>query len=136
MPDARSPESYTVPEEFGVARQNTSTAAARSAGGHELPAMNVGDRVHYKNAISKSWSVGGVIRRVRESGRSYDVETPAGVFPRNRRFLRLDTSPTIDIEEPVPEIEIEDMEPRRPRRSRRLAAARVHFANEIFLIRD
>ena len=76
------------------------------------------------------------MKRIRESGRSYDIATPAGVFPRNRRFLRL-AREKVDLvdNEPVPEVCEEIPDPVPPRRSARLRDRRVRFDNNILLLK-
>ena len=130
LPDIRDPAPNVLPE-FTLARQARTDSAVAAAGGTELPKLCVGDRVFFQDALSRAWSAGGRILRERSGGRSYDVETSGGVFRRNRRFLRLDSSPvsfTDDLPVPVVEGDVCVV----PRRSARLATKKkVMFANTV-----
>jgi transposase InsO family protein len=111
LPDARDPSLFVLPERFAVAREEVSARAAVAAGGRELAQLKVGDAVHFQNTQDLKWYVGGTVLRLRPSGRSYDIETPSGVYARNRKFLRIAGAPAELREAPeeleaVPEVEI------------------------------
>ena len=57
--------------------------------GRPLPPLAPGDQVHIQDASSNHWTTDGVVVGVRPSGRSYDIRTSGGIFPCNRRFIRL-----------------------------------------------
>ena len=49
----------------------------------------IGQRVWLQDQQSKKWTIGGVIKTVRNGGRSYVVETESGAaYLRNRRFIK------------------------------------------------
>ena len=49
----------------------------------------MGQRVWMQDQQSKRWTIGGVIKSIRNSGRSYVVETDSGAaYLRNRRFIK------------------------------------------------
>ena len=49
----------------------------------------VGQKVWLQDQQSKKWTIGGVIKSVRNGGRSYVVETASGAaYLRNRRFIK------------------------------------------------
>lgn len=74
---------------FAEARKMTDDRRVSMTSGCPLPLLKVGERVHVQHPVDKDWSFGtGLITSVSESGRSYTVETEAGTFIRNRRFLR------------------------------------------------
>eukprot|EP00094_Tigriopus_californicus_P013840 TCALIF_13395-PA protein Name:"Protein of unknown function" AED:0.26 eAED:0.43 QI:8/0/0/1/0/0/4/0/243 len=77
--------------EFTNARQSTRDATAFHAGGVDLVPLSLGDAVLDQSSIDKNWSVSGTVMESLPHGRSYLIETPAGTFRRNRRFLRLST---------------------------------------------
>ena len=49
----------------------------------------VGQKVWLQDQQSKKWTIGGVIKSVRNGGRSYVVETASGAaYLRNRHFIK------------------------------------------------
>jgi len=54
----------------------------------ELPKLQVGQNVLLQNPISKKWDSMGKIKKIREDGRSYTVESNDSTYLRNRRHLR------------------------------------------------
>lgn len=96
LPAARSVEFQPeLRAEVAKARKAMDERRVTASGGHELPRLKVGDRVHVQHPIDKQWSFeSGEIVSMSKSGRSYNVMTPAGQFVRNRRFLRL-AAPTL-----------------------------------------
>lgn len=75
-------------EEFHDARVAVAEAAAERAGGHDLPILMVGQPVSVQDQKTKRWSLGGVIVKICESGRSYMIRSALGEFRRNRRYIR------------------------------------------------
>ena len=59
----------------------------------DLPVLKEGDRVRLKpiRLGQKGWNKGTVVTRLDE--RSYDIETPDGMYRRNRAHIRKDTVP-------------------------------------------
>jgi hypothetical protein len=57
----------------------------------EKKRFQIGDHVRIQNAVSKLWDDSGVIREIRESGRSYYIDRGAGrdIILRNNIFLKL-----------------------------------------------
>ena len=53
-----------------------------------LAELAVGDLVSIQDPRLGWWSGRGVIKKIRPSGRAYEVETSAGIFIRKRRQLR------------------------------------------------
>ena len=52
----------------------------------------MGQRVWLQDQQSKKWTIGGVIKSIRNNGRSYVVETESGAaYLRNRRFIKAAT---------------------------------------------
>ena len=41
---------------------------------------------------TKRWSIGGVVKSIRNGGKSYVVETHRGAYLRNRRYIKATTS--------------------------------------------
>lgn len=91
LPDLRSPS--PVSNEFVAARQSARDSTSTKAGGVDLLPLSPGDHVMYQSPIDKNWSLGGRILKRLPYGRSYIVETYAGQFRRNRRYLRLSGKP-------------------------------------------
>ena len=53
----------------------------------------LGQRVWLQEQDSKKWSIGGVVKSIRDSGRSYVVETDGGAaYLRNRRYIKASTA--------------------------------------------
>ena len=53
----------------------------------------MGQRVWLQEQESKKWSIGGVIKSIRDNGRSYVVETDGGAaYLRNRRYIKASTA--------------------------------------------
>ena len=49
----------------------------------------IGQRVWLQDQQSKKWTIGGIIKSIRNGGRSYVVETESGAaYLRNRRFIK------------------------------------------------
>ena len=48
----------------------------------------MGQRVWLQDQQTKKWSIEGVIKSIRNMGRSYVVETENGAYLRNRRFIK------------------------------------------------
>ena len=49
----------------------------------------MGQRVWMQDQQTKKWDIGGVIKSVRNNGRSYVVETDSGAaYLRNRRYIK------------------------------------------------
>lgn len=73
---------------------------------HDLPVLEEGDTVRMKPHIlgQKQWQKGEVLKRLDE--RSYEVETPSGVYRRNRMHLRRTEEPTStpDLVKPPPDV--------------------------------
>ncbi|XP_059080054.1 uncharacterized protein K02A2.6-like [Tigriopus californicus] len=91
----------TLQAGFESARLDVDAARVEAAGGHKLPPLQVGDRVHIQNYRDKAWSFdAGVVTTCFNSGRSYEVATSGGTFRRNRIHLR--PAPTYG---PVPPVE-------------------------------
>ena len=52
----------------------------------------MGQRVWLQDQQSKKWTIGGVVKSIRNNGRSYVVETESGAaYLRNRRFIKAAT---------------------------------------------
>ena len=84
-----------------------------------LEDLNLEDPVLMQDSNDR-WTINGTIKKIYDSGRSYDVELLNGsTMRRNRRFLRLDRSSPEDFAEQESEIPAENEA--QPRRSARLA---------------
>jgi hypothetical protein len=61
--------------------------------------FQIGDHVRIQNAVSKLWNDSGVIREIRDSGRSYYIDLGPGrdVILRNNIFLKLIAPPVAEI---------------------------------------
>jgi hypothetical protein len=78
-----------APIAFSAARDAVDAARVSQKGGTTLRPLSEGEDVHVQDPVGKSWSFcAGVVKKCLPSGRSYDVQTTAGVFRRNRRHLR------------------------------------------------
>ena len=91
LPDIRVP-GPVAQTEFARARADVVRKSTENAGGIDLKPLEIGDRVHMQNTRTGDWMPGGIINR-RIGERSYEVKTDGGLFPRNRRFLRLAITP-------------------------------------------
>jgi len=60
----------------------------KRASGTDLPKLQKGQAVMIQDPTSGKWSGRGVVSRLRNSGRSYEVETNGWTTTRARRFLR------------------------------------------------
>ena len=68
-----------VQEEYTAQRQTRSSSKP----------LRMGQRVWLQDQQSKKWNIGGVIKSIRNGGRSYVVETESGAaYLRNRRFIK------------------------------------------------
>ena len=54
--------------------------------------LSLGQRVWLQDQNTKRWSIGGVVKSVRNGGKSYVVETHSGAYLRNRRYIKAATS--------------------------------------------
>lgn len=117
LPDARSPESSL--DEFATARQHSRDYSIKATQGQDLPPLSPGDSVSYQSPFDGNWSIGGLVLERHEKGRSYIIRTSGGDFRRNRRYLRISSTPM-----PVPPINIGTMASDLPRRSSRIRANR------------
>ena len=52
----------------------------------------MGQRVWLQDQGTKRWSIGGVVKSIRNSGKSYVVETNSGAYLRNRRYIKAASS--------------------------------------------
>ena len=52
----------------------------------------MGQRVWLQDQGTKRWSIGGAIKSIRNSGKSYVVETNSGAYLRNRRYIKAASS--------------------------------------------
>lgn len=126
LPSARSAEfrPEVTRRDFAEARKMADDRRVSAASGRSLAPLRVGDRVHVQHPIDKDWSYcTGLIKSISASGRSYTVETNAGRFVRNRRFLRAalssPDSPPAEPEEAT-ETNLAPTGPRRSARNRRV----------------
>jgi hypothetical protein len=102
LPDAR--EKKVPDDDFAAARLQGAAKQALGAGGHDLPPLAVGDRVHYRNKPDEPWCIGATVVEIMPGGRSYWVETQEGAgYRRNRQFLR----PAYDVVQPAPPVVVE-----------------------------
>lgn len=70
-------------------REDTLQCNRDRAGGHDLPPLQVGDRVRVQNHVSGQWDATGTVVSLRDNGRSYVVDIDnARSSIRNRRHLR------------------------------------------------
>ena len=69
-------------------RESTKKYHDRTA--RALPPLEVGSRVRLQHPISLKWDTTGTVKEVRESGRSYIVESEGKAYTRNRKALRPD----------------------------------------------
>ena len=71
--------------------QEAYTAQRQTRSGSKPLVM--GQRVWLQEQESKKWSIGGVIKSIRDNGRSYVVETDGGAaYLRNRRYIKASTA--------------------------------------------
>ena len=54
--------------------------------------LSLGQRVWLQDQNTKRWSIGGVVKSIRNGGKSYVVETHRGAYLRNRRYIKAATS--------------------------------------------
>jgi hypothetical protein len=91
--------------------------------------FQVGDTVRIQNAVSKLWDDSGVIREVRESGRSYYIDRGSGkdIILRNNIYLKLmperETKRSEFLDEQQKSDSGNDQQQQKLRRSKRIAAA-------------
>ena len=102
----------------------TEILARENAGGHSLSELSPGQHVLVQNRHTNPWQSGGVVLRMRPSKWSYDIETPGGIFARNRQFLRPVDGPVDVVRDAVVDV------PLPPRRSPRLAKKTVRFSSD------
>jgi transposase InsO family protein len=57
--------------------------------------FNIGDKVRIQNAVSKRWDDSGVVREIRDSGRSYYIDRGRNTILRNNIFFKLIAPPPI-----------------------------------------
>lgn len=74
---------------FEASRENYRDSMVLHAKGRPLRPLDVGQIVHIQDPSEKSWNFqAGKVVKTLPNGRSYHVETEAGIFRRNRRHLR------------------------------------------------
>ena len=80
-------------DKLKVKHNQTMQATYYNRRAKDLPALKEGDRVRLKpfRLGQKGWNKGTVVARLDE--RSYDIETPDGMYRRNRVHIRKDTVP-------------------------------------------
>ena len=80
-------------DKLKVKNNQTMQATYYNRRAKDLPVLKEGDRVRLKpfRLGQKGWNKGTVVARLDE--RSYDIETPDGMFRRNRVHIRKDTMP-------------------------------------------
>ena len=85
-------------DKLKVKHNQTMQATYYNRRANDLPVLKEGDRVRLKpfRIGQKGWNKGTVVARLDE--RSYDIETPDGMYRRNRIHIRKDTVP----EEAIP----------------------------------
>ncbi|XP_059084399.1 uncharacterized protein LOC131881531 [Tigriopus californicus] len=127
LPSARQ-ESVFDRQGFADARSSYRDQMVKSARGRPLRPLVIGQHVHIQDVSEKSWSFGtGTIVEALPNGRSYRVQTDAGVFRRNRRHLRPASTPTHATFPPLATLYAPPSAPPCPLRSVRLKARRVSF---------
>jgi hypothetical protein len=57
--------------------------------------FKIGDKLRIQNAVSKCWDDLGVVREIRDSGRSYFIDCVRNIILRNNIFLKLIAPPLI-----------------------------------------
>ena len=74
-----------------AARRKTLADSKATAGGTDLPPLSIGSKVVLQNPLTKLWNAKGIIKAVRDTGRSYEVMLSNSSTPviRNRRYLKL-----------------------------------------------
>ena len=50
--------------------------------------LGMGQRVWLQDQQTKRWTIEGVIKSIRDGGRSFVVETSGGAYLRNRRYIK------------------------------------------------
>ena len=54
----------------------------------DLPQLQIGTKVRVQDSKTKRWSAQGIIKDIRDNGRSYQVEVDGKLKLRNRKFLK------------------------------------------------
>ncbi|CAB4046066.1 Transposon Tf2-6 poly [Paramuricea clavata] len=104
-------------------RKKAATTPGRRPERRELKKLKQGDTVIIQNPITKRWNDEGIVKSIRNNGRSYWIETNNGwVTLRNRRFLR-PFNPNLPEHNKDKQV-AKDPEIPKPRRSPRLATPR------------
>ena len=52
----------------------------------------MGQRIWLQDQQTKRWTIEGVIKSIRDGGRSFVVETGSGAYLRNRRYIKAASS--------------------------------------------
>ena len=71
-----------VQETYTAQRQTRSTSKP----------LGMGQRVWLQDQQTKRWTIDGVIKSIRDGGRSFVVETSGGAYLRNRRYIKAASS--------------------------------------------
>ena len=71
-----------VQEAYTTQRQTRSTSKP----------LGMGQRIWLQDQQTKRWTIDGVIKSIRDGGKSYVVETSGGAYLRNRRYIKAASS--------------------------------------------
>ena len=86
-----------------------------------------GPRGRSQDQQTKKWSIEGVIKSIRNGGRSYVVETENGAYLRNRRFIKAAACRTRKMEGAVKKTPCTQMEERTKKKKKVTFKKAVHF---------
>ena len=89
--------------------------------------LMMGQRVWLQDQQTKKWSIEGVIKSIRNGGRSYVVETENGAYLRNRRFIKAAACRTRKMEGAVKKTPCIQMEERTKKKKKVTFKKAVHF---------
>ena len=93
LPNTFHPSQEVLQEHDSKLRQREAGKKSFDKHAISLPELAVGDKVRIQNPFTHAWDNLGLIKEIRSSGCSYQVEDNSGkLLLRNRRFLRPDFS--------------------------------------------